>query len=65
MDSTGTGIGLGMVEYWIRLRVPMEQALRLYKVSIIVFRNERFILNFQMIEKCFDFQHIVNNCQFC
>ena len=22
-----------IVEYWIRLRVPMEQALRLYKVS--------------------------------
>ena len=31
VDSTGTGIGLGMVEYWIRLRVPMEQAFRLYK----------------------------------
>ncbi|CAC5421683.1 RPGRIP1L [Mytilus coruscus] len=31
VDSTGSGISLGMVEYWIRLRVPMEQALRLYK----------------------------------
>jgi hypothetical protein len=27
-----TGVGYGTVEYWIRLRVPMEQALRLYKV---------------------------------
>ncbi|KAK3603408.1 hypothetical protein CHS0354_009388 [Potamilus streckersoni] len=26
-----TGVGFGTVEYWIRLRVPMEQALRLYK----------------------------------
>ncbi|KAK6185889.1 hypothetical protein SNE40_008027 [Patella caerulea] len=25
------GVGYGTVEYWIRLRVPMEQALRLYK----------------------------------
>ena len=28
-----TGVGYGTVEYWIRLRVPMDQALRLYKVS--------------------------------
>jgi hypothetical protein len=42
----------------------MEKALRLYKVSIIVLRNERFNLNIQMIEKFFDFQHIDNNCQF-
>ncbi|XP_076449555.1 protein fantom-like isoform X2 [Babylonia areolata] len=26
-----TGVGYGTVEYWIRLRVPMDQALRLYK----------------------------------
>lgn len=26
-----TGVGYGTVEYWVRLRVPMEQALRLYK----------------------------------
>ncbi|XP_035828549.1 protein fantom isoform X2 [Aplysia californica] len=26
-----TGIGYGTVDYWVRLRVPMEQALRLYK----------------------------------
>lgn len=31
VGSEGSGVGLGMVEYWIRLRVPMEQALRLYK----------------------------------
>ncbi|KAJ8302489.1 LOW QUALITY PROTEIN: hypothetical protein KUTeg_018885 [Tegillarca granosa] len=31
VDPDGTGIGFGTVEYWIRLRVPMEQALRLYK----------------------------------
>ncbi|XP_060079479.1 protein fantom-like isoform X2 [Ylistrum balloti] len=30
-SSGGTGIGFGSVEYWIRLRVPMDQALRLYK----------------------------------
>ncbi|XP_041375657.1 protein fantom-like [Gigantopelta aegis] len=27
----GEGVGYGAVEYWVRLRVPMEQALRLYK----------------------------------
>ena len=27
------GINYGTVDYWIRLRVPMEQALRLYKVD--------------------------------
>ncbi|KAL8619480.1 hypothetical protein ACOMHN_011831 [Nucella lapillus] len=26
-----TGVGYGTVEYWVRLRVPMDQALRLYK----------------------------------
>ncbi|KAH9499089.1 Protein fantom, partial [Bulinus truncatus] len=26
-----TGIGYGTIEYWVRMRVPMEQALRLYK----------------------------------
>ncbi|ESO82700.1 hypothetical protein LOTGIDRAFT_184477, partial [Lottia gigantea] len=30
-DGENRGIGYGTVEYWIRLRVPMEQALRLYK----------------------------------
>ncbi|XP_021379187.1 protein fantom-like isoform X2 [Mizuhopecten yessoensis] len=30
-SSGGAGIGFGSVEYWIRLRVPMDQALRLYK----------------------------------
>ncbi|CAH1779675.1 unnamed protein product [Owenia fusiformis] len=27
----GNGLNLGTVEYWVRLRVPMDQALRLYK----------------------------------
>ncbi|PVD20902.1 hypothetical protein C0Q70_19065 [Pomacea canaliculata] len=26
-----TGVGYGTIEYWVRLRVPMDQALRLYK----------------------------------
>ena len=26
------GVSYGVVEYWVRLKVPMEQALRLYKV---------------------------------
>ena len=30
--GNGTGIGFGTLEYWVRLRVPMDQALRLYKV---------------------------------
>ena len=25
------GVNFGTVEYWVRLRVPMDQALRLYK----------------------------------
>lgn len=29
-------MGFGIVEYWIRLRVPMEQALRLYKVRVTI-----------------------------
>ncbi|XP_022337426.2 protein fantom-like isoform X1 [Crassostrea virginica] len=31
LEGEGVGMGFGIVEYWIRLRVPMEQALRLYK----------------------------------
>ncbi|KAK7114118.1 protein fantom-like isoform X1 [Littorina saxatilis] len=31
VDDKETGVGYGTVEYWIRLRVPMDQALRLYK----------------------------------
>ncbi|XP_060591570.1 protein fantom-like isoform X2 [Ruditapes philippinarum] len=31
VTGNGTGIGFGTVEYWVRLRVPMDQALRLYK----------------------------------
>ena len=33
LDEGGLGVHYGMVEYWVRLRVPMAQALRLYKVS--------------------------------
>ena len=32
VGDSDTGIPYGTVEYWVRLRVPMEQALRLYKV---------------------------------
>lgn len=32
VTGSGTGIGFGSLEYWVRLRVPMDQALRLYKV---------------------------------
>ncbi|XP_052231915.1 protein fantom-like isoform X2 [Dreissena polymorpha] len=31
ISGSRTGIGFGTVEYWVRLRVPMDQALRLYK----------------------------------
>ncbi|KAL4234620.1 Protein fantom [Mactra antiquata] len=31
VSGNATGIGFGTVEYWVRLRVPMDQALRLYK----------------------------------
>ena len=27
-------VEFGVLEYWMRLRVPMEQALRLYKVNL-------------------------------
>ena len=33
LDEGGLGVHYGTVEYWVRLRVPMAQALRLYKVS--------------------------------
>ena len=32
MNDKDCGIHYGTVDYWVRLRVPMEQALRLYKV---------------------------------
>lgn len=31
VQGSGTGLGFGTLEYWVRLRVPMDQALRLYK----------------------------------
>ncbi|KAK2146667.1 hypothetical protein LSH36_590g01020 [Paralvinella palmiformis] len=31
VTGDGKGINFGIVEYWVRLKVPMEQALRLYK----------------------------------
>ena len=34
-DSQGAGTNYGLVEYWVRLKVPMEQALRLFKVSVM------------------------------
>ena len=33
VENGGMGVNYGTVEYWVRLRVPMAQALRLYKVS--------------------------------
>jgi len=32
VDDGQCGVHYGCVDYWVRLRVPMEQALRLYKV---------------------------------
>ena len=37
VDASNPGIGFGTIEYWINLKVPMEQALRLYKVRHIYF----------------------------
>lgn len=31
LTGVDSGIGFGTIEYWIHLRVPMEQALKLYK----------------------------------
>ena len=33
VSGSGSGAGFGSVEYWIRLRVPIDHALRLYKVN--------------------------------
>uniref|UniRef100_A0AAZ3RB10 C2 domain-containing protein n=1 Tax=Oncorhynchus tshawytscha TaxID=74940 RepID=A0AAZ3RB10_ONCTS len=33
-NSKTHGISFGSVEYWVRLRVPMEQAIRLYKERV-------------------------------
>ncbi|BFZ12751.1 hypothetical protein BsWGS_15789 [Bradybaena similaris] len=42
-----TGIGYGTIDYWVRLRVPMEQALRLYKERTkalgYIMTNERLV----------------------
>ena len=35
VQGSGSGLGFGTLEYWVRLRVPMDQALRLYKVTDI------------------------------
>lgn len=37
VDMNNPGNGFGTVEYWINLRVPMEQALRLYKARNVFF----------------------------
>jgi len=39
VDDADCGIHYGTVDYWVRLRVPMEQALRLYKVCIFIMQN--------------------------
>lgn len=36
VDMNNPGSGFGTVEYWINLRVPMEQALRLYKARNVL-----------------------------
>ena len=35
VENGGMGVNYGTVEYWVRLRVPMAQALRLYKVNCL------------------------------
>ena len=35
--DAGAGTNFGLLEYWVRLKVPMEQALRLFKVPIRFF----------------------------
>ena len=37
VEEGGVGVNYGVVEYWVRLRVPMAQSLRLYKVGRSVF----------------------------
>ena len=32
--EAGPGTNFGLIEYWVRLKVPMEQALRLFKVKL-------------------------------
>ena len=46
VDNGMVGISLGTVDYWVRLKVPMEQALRLYKVNIHIqsFAAQPFVL---------------------
>ena len=39
VSETEQGIHYGTVDYWVRLRVPMEQALRLYKVHVFTVQN--------------------------
>ena len=34
VNDADCGSHYGTVDYWVRLRVPMEQALRLYKVTV-------------------------------
>ena len=55
LDEGGLGVHYGMVEYWVRLRVPMAQALRLYKVSnfseSVFFRNFSESVFFRRINK--------------
>ena len=44
-----------ILEYWLRLRVPMEQALRLYKVdniSIPLGRYARKLFNIACVQIC-------------
>ena len=36
-------VEFAVLEYWMRLRVPMEQALRLYKVHLAFLENYRYV----------------------
>ena len=41
VSETDCGIHYGTIDYWVRLRVPMEQALRLYKVTHLLYSMYR------------------------
>lgn len=39
VNDKDCGVHYGTVDYWVRLRVPMEQALRLYKVYTFIIQH--------------------------
>jgi len=56
VNDSDCGIDYGTVDYWVRLRVPMEQALRLYKVRLFIMQHVYKITN--KVVSC-------NNCSVC